>query len=126
MLKMSAMRFNARLDTSHHGPPHPFEVAGVSTEDSHPASVEAMQWVLLYLSIGHGNISHSTAKMCRSIIMHVPAAPVDNEEAFHQRNVDACQTIRNYPSVFGRIRRSKMRRVEACIESHGGHFEHVL
>jgi hypothetical protein len=39
-----------------------------------------MQWVLLYLSIGHDsvivNISHSTAKMCRSTIMHVPAAPV--------------------------------------------------
>jgi hypothetical protein len=51
---------------------------GVSTgknpEDSNLASVEAMQWVLLYLSIGHDieNISHSTPKMCRSTIMHVP------------------------------------------------------
>jgi hypothetical protein len=25
---MSSMGFNARLDTSHHGPPHPFKVAG--------------------------------------------------------------------------------------------------
>jgi hypothetical protein len=36
----------------------------------------AMQCVLLYLSVGHDvlteNISHSTAKMCRNTIMHVP------------------------------------------------------
>jgi hypothetical protein len=25
---MSSMKFNARLDTSHHGPPHPFKVSG--------------------------------------------------------------------------------------------------
>jgi hypothetical protein len=25
---MSSMRFNARLDTSHHGPPHPYKEAG--------------------------------------------------------------------------------------------------
>jgi hypothetical protein len=86
---MSSMRFNARLDTSHHGPPHPFNDAGAvadrstgihsamvkclfavnrscihrgflgvptgkNPEDSNPESVEAMQWVLVYLSIGHG------------------------------------------------------------------------
>jgi hypothetical protein len=55
----------------------------------------------------------------------VYAAPVDNEEALHHRTVDACQTIRNYPGNFERIRRSMMRRVESCIESHG-HFEHLL
>jgi hypothetical protein len=55
----------------------------------------------------------------------VYAAPVDNEEALHHRIVDACYTIRNYPSI-ERMRRSVMRRVEACIESHGGHFEHLL
>jgi hypothetical protein len=56
----------------------------------------------------------------------VYAAPVDNEEALHNCTVDACQTIRNYPGVFVRMRRSMMRRVEACIESHGEHFEHLL
>jgi hypothetical protein len=56
----------------------------------------------------------------------VYAAPVDNEEALHDRIKDACQTIRNYPGIFERIPRSMMRRVEACIESHGGHFEHLL
>jgi hypothetical protein len=40
--------------------------------------------------------------------------------------VDACQTIRNYPGIFERMRRSMMRRVDACIESHGGHFEHLF
>jgi hypothetical protein len=43
-------------------------------DDSNLAwSVEAMQWALLYLSIGHDeSISHSTAEMFRSSIMHVP------------------------------------------------------
>jgi hypothetical protein len=51
----------------------------------------------------------------------VYAAPVDNEEA--HRIVDACQTTCNYPGIFARMWRP-MRYVEACIESHGGHFEH--
>jgi hypothetical protein len=41
------------------------------------------------------------------------ASPFDNEEALHHRIVDACQTIRNYPGIFERMRRSMMRRVEA-------------
>jgi hypothetical protein len=47
---------------------------GKNPEDSNLASVEAMQWVLLYLSIGHDieNISHSAVKISRSTIMHVP------------------------------------------------------
>jgi hypothetical protein len=49
----------------------------------------------------------------------VYAAPVDNEETLHHRIVDACQTIRNYPRIFERMRRSTMRRVEARTESHG-------
>jgi hypothetical protein len=56
----------------------------------------------------------------------VYAAPIDNEETLHRRTVDVCQTIRNYPAIFEWMRRSMMRRVEACTESHGGHFEHLL
>jgi hypothetical protein len=84
---MSFMRFNARFDTSYHGPPHPFKDAGLvadsltgihnammrclfvvnrsciyvlrflgvpickNPEDSNLASLVAMQWVLLCLSI---------------------------------------------------------------------------
>jgi hypothetical protein len=56
----------------------------------------------------------------------VNAAPVDNEEALHNRIVDACQTIRNYPCIFERMLQSMMRRAGGCIESHGGHFENLL
>jgi hypothetical protein len=56
----------------------------------------------------------------------VYAAPADSEKALHHRNVDACQTIRNYLGAFERMRRSMMRRVEAFIQSHGEHFEHLL
>jgi hypothetical protein len=56
----------------------------------------------------------------------VYAAPVHNEEALHRRTVDACQTISNCPGVLARMWRSMLRRVEACIKSHGGHSEHLL
>jgi hypothetical protein len=38
----------------------------------------------------------------------------------------SCQSIRNYPGIFKRMRRSLMRRIEACIEFHGGHFENLF
>jgi hypothetical protein len=52
----------------------------------------------------------------------VYADPVDNQESLHHRIVDACQTISNCPAIFERMRRSMMGRVEACTQSHGGHF----
>jgi hypothetical protein len=55
----------------------------------------------------------------------VYAALVDNEEALHHRIVGACQIISNYHR-FEWMLRSMMRRVEVCIESRGGHFEHLL
>jgi hypothetical protein len=42
--------------------------------------------------------------------------PVDNEEALHHRIVDACQTVRNSPGIFERMRRSMVRRVEVCTD----------
>jgi hypothetical protein len=56
----------------------------------------------------------------------VSAAPVDNEEALHHCIGNVCQTIRNYPDIFERMRRSMMGSVEAYIEFYGGHFEHLL
>jgi hypothetical protein len=41
------------------------------------------------------------------------AAPVDNEDTLHHRIVDAYQTIRNYPGISERMRRSTMRHGEA-------------
>jgi hypothetical protein len=43
----------------------------------------------------------------------VYAAPVDNEEALRHRILGACQTIRNCPGIFERMRLSMLRRVEA-------------
>jgi hypothetical protein len=40
--------------------------------------------------------------------------------------VYVCQTIPNYAGFFERVRRAMMRRVEGCVESHKGHFEHLL
>jgi hypothetical protein len=84
---------------------------GTNIEDSSLASMEAMQWVLLYLSIGHDieNISHSTVKCagapsCMYSILALTASGA---------SFDACHTIRNYPDIFERMRRSMVRRVEA-------------
>jgi hypothetical protein len=59
-----------------------------------------------------------------------PRSPDLNSLVFylwgHNRIVDTCETIRNCPGIFERMRRSIMRRVEACIESHGGHFGHLF
>jgi hypothetical protein len=62
----------------------------------------------------------------RQLKSRVYAVSLDNEEALHHRIVDACQTIRNHPGIFERMRGSMMRRVEACIESRGGYFEPLL
>jgi hypothetical protein len=48
----------------------------------------------------------------------VYAPPDINEEALHHLIEVACQTIRNYPGTFERIRLSKMGPVEARIVSH--------
>jgi hypothetical protein len=52
----------------------------------------------------------------------VYTAPVDNEEEVHHRIVNACQTIRNYPGFFERMRLSMKRHAQACIQSLGRHF----
>jgi hypothetical protein len=53
----------------------------------------------------------------RHLTTVVYSVPLDNEET------DACQTIRNYPGIFERMRWSMMRRVEACIDFQG-HSDH--
>jgi hypothetical protein len=37
-----------------------------------------------------------------------------------------CITIRKCPGVFDQVWQSMVKRAEACIESHGGYFEHSL
>jgi hypothetical protein len=45
----------------------------------------------------------------------VYAVPVDNEEALHHCIVDACKTYGSYRSIFERMWRSTMRRVEVSM-----------
>lgn len=42
------------------------------------------------------------------------------------RIINAFQTVRNTPGIFERVRRSLIRRMEACIVANGSHFEHFL
>lgn len=111
MVEKCATRFNGRLDTSNHGPPHPFRVAGTVADSltvihnamvkclfvvnssciqkgflvSSQVNIQRIQiWQAwrpcsesssTYPSVTIGvieNNSHSTAKMCQNIIMHVP------------------------------------------------------
>lgn len=56
----------------------------------------------------------------------VYAVPINNAEMLRERIFAACESIRNRPGIFERVRQSMTRRVYACIESGGGHFEHLL
>ncbi|KAJ8891159.1 hypothetical protein PR048_010674 [Dryococelus australis] len=52
--------------------------------------------------------------------------PIANAEVLHQHIFEACETIRTQPGIFGRVRRSMIRRVHACSAAHGGHFEYLF
>jgi hypothetical protein len=60
------------------------------------------------------------------LLMMTPKSPADNEETLHRCIAHAYQTICNCPDISERMRLSVMRRVKECIESCGGHFEHLL
>jgi hypothetical protein len=64
--------------------------------------------------------------LCGHLKFLVYTPPVGRKEALHHCIVDVCQTINICPGISERTRRSMMRRVEACVESYGGHFEHLL
>src|SRR6195952_3782061 len=56
----------------------------------------------------------------------VYTTPVENVDDLRNRIVDGCNTIRNNPGIFWRIRASLRRREHACIRANGGHFEQFL
>lgn len=56
----------------------------------------------------------------------VYSTAVDNVITLRARIEAACQTVRNTPGIFDRVRTSMQRRAAACIESQGGHFEHLI
>jgi hypothetical protein len=61
---------------------------------------------------------------CPKSVVYV--APVKNGDSLHRRNVNACQTIFNYTDTFERMRRYLIRCIEERVESHAGHFGHLL
>lgn len=59
----------------------------------------------------------------KTLVYHTPIMTL---EELRNRIIDGCETIRNTPGIFERVRNSMRRRAEACIEARGGHFQHFL
>jgi len=47
---------------------------------------------------------------------------MENDGTFHERNFYACPTIRQRPGNFIMVPESMIRRLQACVDSGGGHF----
>lgn len=56
----------------------------------------------------------------------VYTTPINDVEDLRQRIIHAFQTIRNTDGILRRVNTSFYRRLEACIQSDGGHFEQFL
>jgi Transposase. len=56
----------------------------------------------------------------------VYATPVVDENDLRNRIVNSCNVIRNTPGILERVRQSMSRRLHACIDSGGSHFEHLI
>jgi len=64
--------------------------------------------------------------LCGHLETLVHSAPIENEGTLHQRIFGACPTIRNGAGTFDRVRQPMIRPVHACMDSGGGHSEHLL
>lgn len=53
-------------------------------------------------------------------------SPIDTIEELELRISNGIEMIKQTPGIFERVRRSMRRRLNACIENNGGHFEHHL
>jgi len=56
----------------------------------------------------------------------VHATPVRDIQDLRNRITTGCETIRCTPGIFERVRESMRRRVTACIQENGKHFQHLL
>ena len=56
----------------------------------------------------------------------VYATPVENVEDLSNRIIAGCNSIRNDPGIFERVRHSMRRRLDSCIRAGGGHFQQFL
>lgn len=52
--------------------------------------------------------------------------PIDNVEELRNRIITSCDIIRQTPGIFERVRQSMRRRLDACIDVGGAHFEQLL
>lgn len=56
----------------------------------------------------------------------VYSTPVTNLEELRERVAMGCEIIRNMPGIFQRVFASMNRRLAACVEMNGAHFEHLI
>lgn len=56
----------------------------------------------------------------------VYTTPVNTVEELRNRIITSCDTIRNTPGIFQRVRDNMRRRAEACILAGGGHFQQFI
>lgn len=56
----------------------------------------------------------------------VYSTPIHTEEQLRNRIIVSCETIRNSPGIFQRVRESMRKRAEACIFAGGSHFDHLI
>jgi len=52
--------------------------------------------------------------------------PVCDIQDLRDRITVGCEKIRCTPGIFERVRESLRRRVTACIQENGEHFQHLL
>lgn len=52
--------------------------------------------------------------------------PVQNEQDLRNRIFESCAIINQTPGIFERVRQSMLRRINACAEVGGGHFQQLL
>lgn len=51
---------------------------------------------------------------------------INDEDELRHRVFQAAETIRAMPNTLERVRNNWLRRLQACVDSDGGHFEHLL
>jgi len=61
-----------------------------------------------------------------TLLTRLKMPPVHDIQDLRDRITAGCETIRCTPGIFERVRESMRRRVTACIQKNGEHFQHLL
>lgn len=123
LLEEIPLQLRQHLWFMHYGAPAHFSI----DVRNHLDAVYANRW------IGRGGTEHWHTRspdlnpldfcILKSLVY---STPVENVGDLRNRIIARCETIRNTPGQFARIRQSMRRRVESCLTSEGGHFQHLL